>query len=272
MSIVNISAYKFVHLEKVKTLQVLLKAKGLACHLKGTILLGNEGINLSIAGGALAIAEFKAFLATFTEFEALPYKESISQELPFSKWIVSIKPEIVTIKDLELDPVKTPGAYIEAKELKRLLDEKAEDVLLLDTRNQFEAEFGTFADATVLPINKFSEFPRALDQLGESAKEKTIVTFCTGGIRCEKAVLAMHKKGFKKVFQLSGGILKYFEECGDAHYRGDCFVFDDRVAVNAQLQETGALQCKCCFMPIARNAVRCAKGCEDDGLKSASGM
>ena len=252
MSVVNVSAYKFVPLEKVKSLQVLLKAKGVECDLRGTILLGNEGINLSIAGARAGIDVFKAYLATFPVFENLPYKESYSEQTPFCKWVVSVKPEIVTIKDSELSPASTPAAYIDAYALKQWLDEKREDVILLDTRNQFEAAFGTFDEATVLPIDKFSDFPAALDAMDPALKEKTIVTFCTGGIRCEKAVLAMHKKGFEKVLQLSGGILKYFEACGGAHYRGECFVFDDRVAIDHDLKETDTLQCKQCFQPVKK--------------------
>lgn len=232
----NVSAYKFVELTQIKSLQVLLKAKGNELAIKGTILLGNEGVNMSLAGDASRIADFQAYFASFPFFAEMNYKNSYSQEIPFSKFVVKIKPEIVTMKDERVNVIDEAAVYIEPEELKQWLDAGV-DFKLLDTRNQFEYEFGTFNAAEQLNIDKFSDFPQALAQLEDEWKEKPVVTFCTGGIRCEKAARAMQQAGFKKVYQLAGGILNYFEQCKDAHWHGECFVFDDRIALDAELKE-----------------------------------
>ena len=251
--ILNVSAYKFVALEKVKTLQVLLKAKGDELDIKGTILLADEGINMNLAGDTGSVQAFEAYLETFPEFIDLPYKDSYSKEAPFSKFVVSIKPEIVTMKDESVHAGVEPTKHIDPEEFKQWLDE-GRDIKVLDTRNEFEVEFGTFKNAEELHIEKFSEFPEAIKHLDAEWKKKPVVMFCTGGIRCEKAALAMQHEGYDKVYQLAGGILKYFEKCKDAHWKGECFVFDDRVAVNGDLEETGVKQCKQCFMPVDQAA------------------
>lgn len=238
MMIINISAYKFVEIEKVKSLQVLLKGKCESLCLLGTILLGNEGMNMNLAGKRSDIDSFKSYLYSIPTFCDLWFKESESLEQPFEKLVVRVKNEIVTIRDNRAQPLKEHGHYISPEIFKAWLDEKR-DIVVLDTRNAFEYEFGAFDSAVHLDLKNFSEFPRKLKELPEAVKSKTVVTFCTGGIRCEKAVLVMKEEGFNDVYQLEGGILSYFEKYQDAHFRGECFVFDNRIALNGQLQEVG---------------------------------
>ncbi len=148
--------------------------------------------------------------------------------------LVKIKKEIITLRVPGLDPAARRAPAVAPAELKRWLDERRE-VVLLDVRNAFEVETGTFREAVHLGLKSFGEFPRAVDKLDESLKGKTIVAFCTGGIRCEKAAPVLIQKGFRSVFQLEGGILHYFENCGDAHFNGRCFVFDQRTALDGNL-------------------------------------
>lgn len=247
--IVNISAYKFVPLEKTKTLQTLLKGKCEELSLLGTILLGDEGLNMNVAGKRESIDAFKLYLSAMPEFSGLQFKESLSAKPPFEKLVVRVKHEIVTIRDERAQPLQSQGRYVSPETFKAWLDEKR-DMLVLDTRNGFEYEFGTFEGAVHLNIKNFSEFPSRLKDLPDTAKTKTVVTFCTGGIRCEKAVLVMQEEGFEDVYQLEGGILNYFEKYQNAHFRGECFVFDERISVDGQLQETGTKQCEECFDPV----------------------
>lgn len=248
MSVYNISAYKFVKLEKVKTLQVLLKAFCEQHKMVGTLLLSHEGINMNLAGKQTAIDAFTDYLHSFIEFSDVEFKVSQSVDAPFEKLVVKVKAEIVTIRDDRAQPLQAAGQYISAKELKKWYESKKE-MIVLDTRNAFEIEFGAFDDAEHLNIENFSEFPEKVRALPAEWRDKPIVTYCTGGIRCEKAVLVMEQEGFNNVYQLHGGILKYFEECEGSHYHGDCFVFDERVSVDCHLHETGTKQCKICSKP-----------------------
>lgn len=256
MSVYNISAYKFVKLEKVKTLQVLLKAFCEKHHILGTILLGDEGINMNLAAAKPDIDAFANYLHSFAVFSDVELKISASAEAPFEKLVVRIKPEIVTIRDDRAQPLQGAGQYISAQELKKWYEAKR-DMIVLDTRNAFEVEFGAFDEAQHLNIENFSEFPEKIKSLPAEWRDKAIVTYCTGGIRCEKAVLVMQEEGFKNVYQLHGGILKYFEECQGDHYHGECFVFDERVSVDCHLQETGTKQCKICSNPYKTDCEHC---------------
>lgn len=258
MPVINISAYKFVALQKVKTLQVLLKAKCEALGLLGTITLGAEGINLNLAGESSATDKFEQYLIDMPAFKDIAFKVSASEKPPFEKLVVRLKDEIVTIRDDRAQPLREKGHYLSAETFKQWLDEKR-DMLVLDTRNDFEVAFGTFEAAQHLAIENFSEFPEKLKHLPDAVKDKPVVTFCTGGIRCEKAVLVMQEEGFKQVYQLAGGILKYFETCHDAHYKGECFVFDERISVDGQLEETGTTQCPQCFGPVSKSVESCPK-------------
>jgi UPF0176 protein len=233
-SIVNIAAYKFVALEDPASMRNPLRERATALALKGTILLAREGINLFLAGTREAIDTFLAELRAQVEFTDLEVKESLSTEQPFGKLLVKLKKEIISLGRPDIDPARAPAPRLSAPELAQWLDE-GRDVVLLDTRNEFEIAHGTFDGALGLGLTTFRGFNDKVEELDPALKDKTIVTFCTGGIRCEKAAPLMIKNGFSKVYQLDGGILKYFEECGHAHFSGDCYVFDERVALNPEL-------------------------------------
>ncbi|HWA12986.1 MAG TPA: rhodanese-like domain-containing protein [Burkholderiales bacterium] len=235
MQIVNLAGYKFVRLDGLPALRDALRERCLALGLKGTILLSPEGINAFLAGSAAAIEAFREGLGADERLAGLRFKQSLSQARPFRRMLVKIKAEIITLRVPGLDPATRPAPALAPAQLKRWLDE-GRDVVLLDTRNAFEVEAGSFRKARHLGLASFGQFPRAVDALEPELRDKTIVTFCTGGIRCEKAAPLLLARGFRDVYQLEGGILQYFEDCGAAHYEGRCFVFDERVSLDGDLQ------------------------------------
>ena len=172
-------------------------------------------------------------------------KLSWSEDQPFNRMLVKAKREIITMRRPDVDPARAPAPRLAPETLKQWLDEGRE-VLLLDTRNQFEVALGTFRNAIDLKLASFSDLPQAAAAIDERWKTRPVVTFCTGGIRCEKAAPLLVKEGYGEVYQLDGGILKYFEHCGGAHYQGECFVFDKRVALGPDLEPTGTAQCYAC--------------------------
>ncbi|HEX7810888.1 MAG TPA: rhodanese-like domain-containing protein [Burkholderiales bacterium] len=235
MQFLNLAGYKFVKLDGLPELRASLRQRCQDLDLKGTILLSLEGINAFIAGPEHEVGAFKAWLRADARFADLRFKESHSDIQPFKRMRVKIKPEIITLRVPGLDPAANPAPALAPSELKRWLDE-GRDVVLLDTRNAFEVEAGTFRNALHLDLKAFGQFPHAADSLDSSLKDKTIVAFCTGGIRCEKAAPVLMGKGFRDVYQLQGGILQYFEDCGAAHFDGRCFVFDERSTLDGELQ------------------------------------
>ena len=241
MNILNIAAYRFVPLNDLEQLRAALMLRGAELGLKGTILIAAEGINLFLAGAGANVEAFVETLSADARFAAIEVKRSRSAEQPFLRLLVKIKREIVSMRRPEINPCATPAPRLAPQELKRWL-EQGRAVVLLDTRNQFEVDLGTFEDALSLGLKSFSDFPRATPALAEALKDRPIVTFCTGGIRCEKAAPWLIGQGFRKVYQLDGGILNYFEQCGGAHFRGECFVFDQRMALDARLRESGGAQ------------------------------
>ena len=236
--IANIAAYKFVPIDDADSLRKQMRDLCLRLALKGTILLAPEGINLFLAGSGEAIAEFLADLKRDRRFADLEPKWSWSDFVPFKRLRVKLKKEIVTLRAEGIDPVHSPAPLLTAAELKRWYEEGREFVIL-DTRNEWEYAAGTFENALNPHLHSFSEFPPTIDTLTD-LKDKTVVTFCTGGIRCEKAAPLLLMRGFREVYQLQGGILKYFEECGGAHWQGNCVVFDDRGALDPQLRPAAA--------------------------------
>lgn len=229
--ILNIAGYKFVTLTALPELRVALLEKAVSLELKGTILLSPEGINLMLAGTPDAIANFLQYLRADTRFSDMTFRESYSAQRPFKRMLIKLKKEIITLRQPDIRPETYQAPAISPKEFKQWLDENR-DLTILDTRNHYEIEFGTFKNALDLHIEDFSEFPAAIKDV---AHDKPVVMFCTGGIRCEKAALVMLNAGYKNVYQLEGGILNYFAEVGGAHYNGDCFVFDERVALTPDL-------------------------------------
>ena len=249
MPTLNVSGYRFVSIDDTAALRPVLKRRADKLGLRGTILLAPEGINLFIAGPDRNVEKFLAELTADARFAGLETKLSWSDEQPYNRMLVKLKREIISMRRPDVDPSRTPAPRLSPAQLKAWLDEGRE-VLLLDTRNDFEFGMGTFEGAQNLHIRSFSEFPAAakaaMAAMDPQWKKRPVVTFCTGGIRCEKAAPLLAKEGFREVYQLDGGILKYFEECGGAHYRGECFVFDKRVALGPDLKPTGMAQCYAC--------------------------
>ena len=239
MQILNIAAYKFVALDELPALKTALLEVLATRGIKGTVLLAEEGINLFLAAPSAAIHDFLAWLRLDMRFQDLEIKESWSAVQPFHKLLVKIKPEIIRMNHPAIRPSAGRAPAVDAATLKRWLDrgqdDKGRPVLMLDTRNVFETDVGTFKNAIDWRIDKFTEFPQAVRDHHEELRGKTVVSFCTGGIRCEKAAIYLQEAGVANVYQLDGGILKYFEDCGQAHFEGECFVFDDRRAVDAAL-------------------------------------
>ncbi len=235
MQFINLAGYKFVSLDGLDDLKALLDRRCRELGLKGTILLSFEGINVVLAGREEGTTGFHSLIHGDPRLADLRFKRSVSAYQPFDRMLVKIKKEIITLRVPGIDPAKERAPAVAPAELRRWLDEGRE-VVLLDTRNAFEVDAGTFDNAMDLRLSSFAQFAQAADRLDPSLKDKTIVTFCTGGIRCEKAAPVLIAKGFRKVFQLDGGILQYFEQCGDAHFKGRCFVFDQRVALDGNLE------------------------------------
>jgi UPF0176 protein len=243
MSILNISAYKFVGLDDIVALRPLFQAKCEALELKGTILLAPEGINLFLAGSREAIDAFMTWLHEDPRLADIVPKESLSDAPPFKRMRVRLKKEIITMRAPLIRPEAGRAPAVAPTTLQRWLDRGQDDegrpLVLLDTRNDYEVAVGTFESVVEYGLASFTEFPAAVAADRERFVGKTVVSFCTGGIRCEKAAIHMGDIGIENVYQLEGGILKYFEEVGGAHWRGDCFVFDEREALNPQLAPSG---------------------------------
>ena len=247
--VINLSCYKFAPLDGLEELRTRLQEVAKANELKGTILLAPEGINFFLAGTCAQLAAILDVIRAVPGLVSVAPKESPSSEQPFKRMLVKIKKEIIAFGVKGVDPARRPAAKISAKQLKQWLDE-GRPFTLLDTRNDYEIRMGTFKGATVTQIRNFRDFPAAVEKLPSTLKAQPVVMFCTGGIRCEKAGPFMAMQGYADVRQLDGGILKYFEEVGGAHYDGECFVFDERVGVGPDLRETGSVVCFNCQMPL----------------------
>lgn len=241
--ILNISCYKFVALPDAQDLRQPCLDNALTRQLKGTILIAEEGINFFLAGSAEDVRGFVDWLRTDARLADLTPKESWSDTQPFRKMLVKVKNEIIRMNHPSIRPAEGRAPAVTPETAKRWLDQGHDDegrpVVTLDTRNQFEVDAGTFKNTINWGITKFTEFPDAVQAHLNELQDKTVISFCTGGIRCEKAAIYMRNAGLPHVYQLEGGILKYFEEVGNDHYDGGCFVFDERRAVGADLSATG---------------------------------
>jgi predicted sulfurtransferase len=247
--IINLSGYKFTPLTDLETWKAALLAKCAEQGVKGTILLAPEGLNLFIAGTRDTLEAVLTLLRTMPNLADFKVKESPSPRQPFKRMLVKIKKEIIAFGVDQVNPARHTAPKISAQQLKQWLDE-GRPVTLLDTRNDYEVRVGTFQGAVVPHIWNFRDFPKAVRQLPAELKNQPVVMFCTGGIRCEKAGPFMELEGYTNILQLEGGILKYFEEVGGSHYDGECFVFDERVSVDAKLQPGSAVMCFNCQMPV----------------------
>ena len=249
-SVVNIAGYKFEPLEDPIDLVRIYQQKCDDLKLKGTMLISKNGINFSLAGTKEATDTIITFLEEDNRFLNIPLKITYSETQPFRRMKVRLKKEIISLGRKDINPRELTGERITPQDLKNLLDNK-EDVLVLDTRNEYETRVGKFENAIDLNLDTFRDFPKAIESLPEEYKDKQIVMYCTGGIRCEKASAVMMKAGFADVKQLEGGVLDYFKETGGAYWEGDCFVFDERVALDTELNETDYIYCYICREPLS---------------------
>lgn len=257
MSQLNAAFYCFAPLADLPRLREQWRPALEALGVKGTIILAPEGVNGFLAGSRSALEQALTLIREQPPLSCLEAKISESEQVPFDRLLLKLKPEIVTFRVPGSSPHEAPPApRIQAEELAAWIEQK-KDFVLLDTRNEYESRLGSFEGAHLPAIDHFVEFAAAAKELPESWKKKTVVSFCTGGIRCEKAAPYLQSLGFEKVLQLDGGILKYFEKVGGKGFRGECFVFDQRVALAPDLLPTGATLCSSCQGPIPAAASSC---------------
>ena len=252
MNFLFASFYQFLPLNNLSNLQNQLQCWCEEGKIKGTILLAKEGINANIVGQKEEIDQIITNIKQELNSHNLEIKYSEVENIPFGRMKVKIKPEIITFGIEEADPNEKVGAYIQPKEWNNLISQP--DVQLIDTRNEYEVEIGTFKGAKNPHIDSFKEFNDYIDHNLSSEKDQKVAVFCTGGIRCEKVTALMLKKGFKEVYHLKGGILKYLQEVPpeESLWEGECFVFDDRVAVKHGLEEGSYQLCPETGNPIAK--------------------
>ena len=236
----NIAAYRFTPIDDPEALAADVRTWAEAGDLRGTVLVAGEGINLFLAGGSPGIHDFMDRLRGDRRFRDIEVKSSRSRQQPFARLKVKVKPEIISFRRDRASPLEGRAPTVSPMELARWIRQGHDDVgrrlVLLDTRNREEVGHGTFSGALALPIDNFTELPAALAPHRDSLADATVVSFCTGGIRCEKAALWLRADGMDNVVQLDGGILGYFERVGGEGYDGRCFVFDERVALDPALQ------------------------------------
>lgn len=250
---INISGYKFTELTNLEEIKAKLKPFCIELGLKGTVLMAEEGVNIFMAGSRDSIDIFVQSLPDFG-LPSIKFKESPSQAQPFKRMLVKIKAEIIAMGQPQIKPANFTAPYVDAKTFRQWMRE-GKDMIVLDTRNDYEIHLGKFKNAIDLNVHNFRDFPEAVDNMTDEFKSKPVVTYCTGGIRCEKAAPYMIQAGFKEVYQIDGGILKYFEECGSEGWEGECFVFDKRVGVDPELNETSTIQCFACRKPLLPHEV-----------------
>lgn len=247
--VVNIAGYRFTDLPDRDALVPVLQSVCDDAGLKGTVLVAEEGINFFLAGSQTSLDLFINHLEQDARLRDIPLKISYTTYQPFNRMNVRRKKEIISVGIDHIRPHEFTGESISPADLKRKLS-STHPPHVLDTRNDYELRIGTFENAVDLEIASFRDFPKAIRSLPERMKQEEIVMFCTGGIRCEKASAIMLEAGFTNVKQLRGGVLGYFEEVGGDHWKGDCFVFDQRVAVNPMLEETAVAVCFACRQPV----------------------
>ncbi len=249
-NVVVCALYKFITLENFEEIKAPLLKVMLDNDVRGTLLLAKEGINGTVAGSQANIDALLEWLAKDPRLTGIVHKESYDNEMPFYRTKVKLKKEIVTMGIEGIDPKQVVGTYVKPKDWNALISDP--DVVLVDTRNNYEVEIGTFKNAVNPNTVSFREFPKYVQENMDPTKQKKVAMFCTGGIRCEKSTAYMKELGYDEVYHLEGGILKYLEEVPkeETLWEGECFVFDNRVSVNHDLEKGLYDQCHACRMPI----------------------
>ena len=249
--------YKFVALPDYRALQAPLRERCESLGLRGTILLAEEGINAMIAGEAPAVAVALEYLRADARFADLDVKESYHHVIPFRRMKVRLKREIVALKTPGINPSERAGIYVEPEAWNALIER--DDVTLIDARNSYEVSMGTFRGAVDPGTASFHELPQALDTRLDPRQQRRIAMFCTGGIRCEKASAYLLRQGFDEVYHLRGGILNYLErvDAAESLWEGECFVFDERVSLDHDLQKGGIRICDDCKAVVKQNDEEC---------------
>jgi UPF0176 protein len=257
MSEITVCAmYRFVQLENFETLRQPRLDQMLALDVKGTLLLAQEGINGTVSGAKQSIDSFLSWLKQDDRLAEIDYKFSFDDVQPFYRTKVKLKKEIVTMGVEGIDPNQVVGTYVKPKDWNALISDP--EVAVIDTRNEYEVEIGTFKGAVNPHTASFREFPAYVEKALSPEKHKKVAMFCTGGIRCEKSTAYLKEQGFDEVYHLEGGILKYLEEVDEKEtlWEGDCFVFDNRVAVNHRLEKSAYDQCHACRLPITQEDMK----------------
>jgi len=272
--------YKFVSVvpEELDSVRERLEQFAATTGLKGLIVLGKEGVNATVAASSDTITDFESLLPQIFKGADFTFKHATAEKPPFARFKVDLRPEIVTIGDLTISAKESEGTYLTPREWHDALSTDP-DVVLLDTRNDYETDIGVFDKAIDPRLKKFSDFGSFVEQQG-LPKDKKLFLYCTGGIRCEKAVPEVKRLGYDNVYQLEGGILKYLEEFPNGHFKGECFVFDHRVAVDQNLQPTQTYKlCPHCGNPskdhllcslCGKDAPVCHRCAERDDLRTCS--
>lgn len=252
-NIVVAALYKFTRFDDYEDYRQPILDTMLSNDVKGTLLIASEGINGTISGTRLGIDNVLEYLRSIEAVGSFTFKESYTSEQPFYRTKVKLKKEIVTMGVEDIDPLQSVGRYVKPKDWNALISDP--EVILIDTRNDYEVQIGTFENAVNPNTETFREFPEYVAKALDPAKHKKVAMFCTGGIRCEKSTAYMREQGFEEVYHLEGGILKYLEEVpvSETMWQGDCFVFDNRVSVNHNLEKGDYEQCFACRMPITQD-------------------
>ncbi len=257
-NIVVAALYKFTRFSDFEDYRQPILDTMLKNDVKGTLLIAAEGINGTISGSRQGIDNVLDYLRSIEAIGSFTFKESYTSEQPFYRTKVKLKKEIVTMGIEDIDPLQSVGRYVKPKDWNALISDP--EVILIDTRNDYEVQIGTFQNAVNPNTETFREFPEYVAKELDPSKHKKVAMFCTGGIRCEKSTAYMREQGFEEVYHLEGGILKYLEEVPekDSMWQGDCFVFDNRVSVNHNLEKGDYEQCFACRMPITAEDMQSA--------------
>ncbi len=274
-TITNIAGYQFADITDVDSVFDAAHSICSQTHIKGNIFISPEGINLGLASTQNDIDYFLQELGSLCGLNNLLINTTYSDYIPFKRLLIKIRSELVPTKPLptdhpssntanslldKLDPNGKKAQYLSIDQLKDWLDQ-GEDITLLDMRNTFEVDLGSFENSTHLDMRNFRDIIQLKDKFKNIPKDKPLVTFCTGGIRCEKGADIMAQNGFDQVFQLEGGIIKYIEKYKDSHWRGECFVFDDRTCLNTDLEPSDTKICRHCQIVISNTENEYCEDC-----------